>query len=109
MVRRLIQEQDIGSAGQHLCEQHTELESAGERGERILVNVARKTEPLQDLGRSGLCRVAIVALHGLIQLTEAIRVEKFLRFGQERFLLHYGPPELRVAHHRDRENLLVLV
>ena len=73
------------------------------------MNVAGKTESLQDLGRPGLRRVPIVALHGLLQLTEAVGVEVLLRLRQELLLLYHRLPELRVAHHRNREDLLVLV
>ncbi len=41
MVGRLVEEQDVGIGGEHLGEQHAQLETAGEDGERLLVDLSR--------------------------------------------------------------------
>ena len=73
------------------------------------MNVAGKTESLENLSRPGLGRVTIMALHGLFHLTEAVGVEVLLRLRQEFLLLYHRLPEFGVAHHRNREDLFVLV
>jgi hypothetical protein len=101
VVGRLVEQQHVGRAGEHLRQQHAQLEAAGERGERLAVHLGGEPEPLEDRGGARLGGVAVVPLDRLLQLGEAVGVEVLVRAGEQRLLLDHRLPELGVAHQRD--------
>ena len=109
VVRRLVEQQHVGVRGEHLGEQHAQLEAAGERRQRLAVDLARDAEPLEDLARPRLERVAVVAQDQVLELGIAVGVELGLGVGQELLLLDHRLPDLVVAHHRHLEDRHVLV
>ncbi len=109
VVRGLVQQQHVRRAGQHLGQEHPQLEAARKGGQRLVMGLCREAQSLENLGRSGLGCVAVVPLDGLLQLAEALRVEALLGLGQELLLLHHGVPQLGVAHEGHAEDFLVLV
>ena len=109
VVGRLVEQQHVGLRGQHLREQHAELEAAGERGEGLLVGLGRDAEPLEDLAGARLQRVAVVLDDDVLELGVAVAVEVLLGPGEDALLLGHGLPERRVAHHHDVDDADVLV
>ena len=109
MVRRLVEEEDVGCPRERLGEQHPELEPAGERGERAPVDLAREAEALEDLARAGLRGVAVVALEDLLQFGKTVGVEvSVLRFHQ-RLPFDHRAPQIGVPLKGDAEDLLFVV
>jgi hypothetical protein len=72
---------------------------------------AGNAEPLENGSRAGLGRVAVEALHRLLQVVEAVSVELGPGGGggQEFFLLHHGIVELAVPHERHAQDRLLVV
>ena len=60
VVGRLVEQQDVDAADQHLRQQHAQLEAARQRAQRRVVDRGGNPQPLQHRGRSRLQRVAVV-------------------------------------------------
>ena len=109
VVRRLIEEEGIGCAGERLGEQNPELEPAGECRERAAVYLAREPEALEDLARPGLRGVTVVALEDLLRFGETIGVEVSVLRLDQGLPLDHGAPQIGVPHERCAEYLLPVV
>ena len=109
MVRRLVEQQDVGRGGQGLGQQHAELEAAGEDRQRLAVDLRFDPQPLQDLGRPRLERVAVPAHDDFLQRGVAVAVEVLVGPLQQPVFLDHRLPELGVAHHHDVEDRVLLV
>ncbi len=109
VIRRLIEQQHVRRARQRLGEQHTQLESAGERGQGPAVNFRREPQTLEDLRGPGLRGVSVVPLDRLLEHVESLGVELGLVGFEQCLLLDHRLPELGVAHHRHPDDLLVTV
>ena len=108
VVRRLVEEERPRLGGERLREEHPELEAARERRHRRAVDLRRDAEPLQDLRRPRLQRVALVAEDHVLELGVALRLERRVRL-EEALLLGHRLPHLAVPHHRhvdDRHRLV---
>ena len=109
VVGRLVEQQGVRSGRQGLRQQHAELEAAGEGRERLPVDFCSDPQPFQDLGRSGLQGVAVPAHDDFLQRGVAVAVEVLVGSLQQPVLLDHRVPQLRVAHHDDVEDPILLV
>ena len=66
VVGGLIEQQDIGSAGQNLSQQHPELESTGKSRHRIAMHLRRNAETLENGGSPSFGGVSVVPLDDLL-------------------------------------------
>ena len=83
VVRGLVQEKDVGLAGQHLGQEHPEFEATREGGQGVVVKLGRNAQPLQNRPCPCLGGVAVVVLNDLLHLGEPMRVEVRLGSGQD--------------------------
>ena len=74
VVGRLVEEQHVRPAEEHLREEHAQLEAAGERRERLAMHGDRDAEPLEDGAGARLERVAVVRGDPVLELGQARRV-----------------------------------
>ena len=74
VVRRLVEEEHVGPAEEHLREQDAQLEAARERRERLPVRRDRDAEALEDRARARLERVAVVGADDVLELGERRRI-----------------------------------
>ena len=110
MVRGLVEEQHVGRGGQHLRQQHAQLEAAGERGQRLAVHLGGDAEPLEDVAGARLGGVAVVPRDRFLELGEAVGVE--LARGRWRGARSFSTIASQSSWWpimRDFEDLLVLV
>ena len=109
VVGRLVQEQGVGVAGQHLRQQHAQPEAAREGRQGIVVHPRRQAQALEDGRRPGFGGVAVEALGPGLELGEAVGVEALPGLGQQGLLLGQDLPQLAVAHEGHVEDRVLLV
>ena len=71
VVGRLVEQQRVGAAEEHLREQDAQLEAARQRRERPPVRRDGDAEALEDRGGARLERVAVEVLERLLEIGEA--------------------------------------
>ena len=76
---------------------------------RVVVDLRRDAEALQDLPAPGLEGVAVVAGDDVLELRVPFAVEMVVRPGEQFVSGPHRVPELSMAHHRDLEDRGVLV
>ena len=109
MVRRLVEQEDVGVAEERLREQHADLLLRRELGHHELVLVLRDAEAVEEARRVRL-RVPAVHLRELrleLRRLHAVLLRE-IRLRVERILLVHDLDEARIAHH-DRAQHLILV
>ena len=109
MVRRLVEQQDVGVAEERLREQHAHLFLGRELGHHELVLVLRDAKAVEEARGVRLC---VPAVH-LRELRLELRGLHAVLLGEigfcvERVLLIHDLDEARIAHH-DRAQHLILV
>ena len=109
VVGGLVEEQHVGLGGEHLGEQHAQLEAAGEGREQVAVDLGRDAEPFEHLARPGFQGIAVVAEDQVLHLGVAVGVEFRLGVGEQALLLDHRLPDVVVAHHGDFQDGHVLV
>jgi hypothetical protein len=102
VVRRLVEQHHVGGADQHPRQEHTQLEAAGQRAERIAVPGHGNAETLEHVAGSRLERVAVVHRDAVFQLREPGCVR--LGSGEQCLLLLQRQRDPFVARHRDLED-----
>ena len=106
--RRFVEEQRVGVAGEHLGQQHTQLEAARQGRQGVVVQVGGQPQTFEDDRRPGLGGVAVVALDLVFQLGESVDVEVVLGVGQELLLFDHDLPQGLVAHESHVEDGVLL-
>jgi hypothetical protein len=101
VVGRLVEQQHVGRACQHLRQQHAQLEAAGQRGERLPVHLGGQAETLEDGGRARLRRVAVQPLERRPRARRSGRRRTPRAPARAALLLDQHVPQLGVAHQRD--------
>ena len=99
MVGGLVQQQRVRLCRQGLCQQHAQLEAAGEHRERLAVYVILDVEAGEDLRGAGLHGIAVVLQDQVLEFGVAVSVEVLVRALQQLLLGLHGLPQLGVAHH----------
>ncbi len=107
MVGGLVEQQRVGLGGQHLRQQHPQLEASRQGGQRLAVHLGGDAEPFQHLAGSRLEGVAVVMQDQLLELRVAVGVELgsrtvvlVLAMRQHPLLFDHRLPDVVVAHHR---------
>ncbi len=77
--------------------------------ERLLVDVGRDAQPLEDLGGARLERVAVVVEDELLDVGVAVGVEIAIHVGEQALALFERVPDVLLAHHRHVDDRHVLV
>ena len=106
VVRRLVEQEDVGTTEQHLRQEHAQLEAARERRERIRVERHGDAETLEDVARARFERVAVVRGDAILELGELFRIGRARR--NERLLLGERSRDELVARHRDVDDALLV-
>ena len=110
MVGGLVEQQHVGVGGQHLREQHAQLEAARERRRGSRCCSAGDAEALEDLGRARLERVAVLVRGSSPRARRSGRRRTARAAGpSSALLLLHRPPQLAAPHHRHVEDQLLLV
>jgi hypothetical protein len=109
VICRLIEEQDVGLAGQHLRKDHTELVPARQDAHGHGVLETRDVQPFQDFGGAGLGRVPIVLHHDVFEDGVLVAIELDMGVLQEFLLLLHRVEEFSIPHQYDVEDPDVLV
>ena len=107
VVGRLVEQQHVRPADEHLREQHAELEPARERGEGLAVRRRRDAEALEDGAGARLQGVAVVDADAVLELGEVAGIAGPV--DRVALLLVERLPDDGVAHHRDVEDELLVV
>ena len=101
VVRRLVEQEHVGARDEDLREQDAQLEAAGERRERLLLDGERDAEALEDGRGARLERVAVVRAEDVLDVREAARVGAVV---DDAVLLAERLPDDGVALHREVED-----
>ena len=109
VIGGLVQQQGVGLAGQHLGQQHPQLEAPGKGGQGIVVDPRRQAEALEDRRGAGLGGVPVEVLGPGLQLGEPVGVEGLRGPGEQGLLLGQDLPQLAVAHEGHVEDGVLLV
>ncbi len=107
VVGRLVEEQRVGAAEEHLRQEHAQLESSGQRRERPPVRREGNAEPLEHRRGAGLQGVAVQVLESLLEIGEACGVP--VAVIDDPVSLHQGTPHRGVPHHGEIEDDLRVV
>ena len=94
VVGRLVEQQHLRPRGQHLGQQHPQLEAARKRRERCQVADGGDAQTLEDLAGAGLEAVAVLPHDDVLELRVAIAVELLAGVGQQDLLLAHRLPQL---------------
>ncbi len=107
VVGRLVQQQQIGPAHQHLGQQHAQLEPARQRAQRLAVRRHRDAQALQHRAGPGLQRVTIVGSDAVLEIGDPDRIG--MGFGRQPALLGQRPGDHLVPAHRQVQDDLGVV
>ena len=98
VVGRLVEQQHVDAAHQHLRQEDAQLETARQRRQRRAVKPGRDRQPLEHLAGAGLQCVAVVRGDDVLEIPQASGVDVALSGGQALLLFERVPDDGVPAH-----------
>jgi hypothetical protein len=83
MVRRLVEQQQLGFGEQQRGERHPHAPAAGKRVELLMLRLFGKAEAGEDARGTRRRAMRIDSIQALVNLADAVRIVRVLRFSQQ--------------------------